>query len=405
MQSRKPDISFLKGVLLALDGVKNSMLITKNGMKSDLEAQLQEEPGHNLRKRYLNNELVFFLKKNSKKGQYTIIKEWLFTHSHIELLVIYRADGLMENEIEKLKRESKIIIMAVNEHAGADWLAGYEKILFELAQEIPLKKKVLKPKTVAIVGNFAVGNYGEQAGNIIELRRLLKAMSLELISIWLGSGKFNELQKIQAAEVIISMPYGRAAARAIAKRTGAKLIETDIPFGINNTIIWLKKIGQGMGIAKRAEKVIAIELRRTIPILEWVVSKYIENNIYSIVTDKYMAIAMLEAFREIGAELSSIFILNSAAEHIGKIKEYKDITILNVPFWQSMGKADFNKANIIVGNDYVKKYLKRKMFIDFGYPASSCRQYLPLPFLGFKGFIEFLNRITNAVSSGLVVGK
>ena len=129
----------------------------------------------------------------------------------------------------------------------ADWLDGYDGTLAALAGVLPLTGKKSRKK-VAVCGYFLDRNEFDHAANLKEMERLLGLCGLELVSVWPSGGNCAGLSRTGEAGLIISLPYGRKAAKVLARRTGANLLVTGLPMGIAGTSEWLAAVRKAAGL-------------------------------------------------------------------------------------------------------------------------------------------------------------
>ncbi|MDD2804914.1 MAG: nitrogenase component 1 [Elusimicrobiales bacterium] len=130
----------------------------------------------------------------------------------------------------------------------ADWLDGYDGTLAALAGVLPLTGKKSRKK-VAVCGYFPDRNEFDHAANLKEMKRLLGLAGLELVSVWPSGGDCAGLSRAGEAGLVVSLPYGRKAARVLARRTGAKLLETGLPMGLAGTSAWLAAVRKAAGLS------------------------------------------------------------------------------------------------------------------------------------------------------------
>jgi len=129
----------------------------------------------------------------------------------------------------------------------ADWLDGYDGTLAALAGVLPLTGKKSRKK-VAVCGYFPDRNEFDHAANLNEMKRLLGLAGLEMVSVWPSGGDCAGLSRAGEAGLVVSLPYGRKAARVLARRTGAKLLETGLPMGLAGTSAWLAAVRKAAGL-------------------------------------------------------------------------------------------------------------------------------------------------------------
>lgn len=183
-----------------------------------------------------------------------------------------------------------------------DYLSGYAEVLTTLARRIPLAGE-RRSGSVALLGLFYDRNEGEGPGNVAELERMLAALGLEPISTWLSGRPFAHLCAAAQAEWIVALPHGVEAARVLAKRSGAKLLEIPQPFGLPATLAGLRALGRALGREAVAERFIADELRRVLPGFEWLIPSVLLGRKLVFAGDPTLFPGLLSGVRELGMDV------------------------------------------------------------------------------------------------------
>ena len=113
------------------------------------------------------------------------------------------------------------------ESSGNDWVDGYQEALTALAAAI--EAVPLEPNSIAVVGMLLDRREADRRADYDELAGYLAALGLDFCGFFPAFDVVDssQLKDIAPASTIISLPYGRKAAHAISKKTGAKLIELD----------------------------------------------------------------------------------------------------------------------------------------------------------------------------------
>ena len=308
--------------------------------------------------------------------------------------------------IHKARERAKVPVIEIpSKSLQEDWLGGYEETLLAIAKNIPLRKVAKKDSDVAIVGYLFDRNEGDHAGNIRELKRALDALSLNLVSVWLSGCPFNELRNIEKARTIISLPYARKTARQIAKRINSGIIELDIPFGISNTKNWINAIAGKFNKKKEAQDFIESELEEVIPINNLIVPEYILGKRFALYADPYLTSSLASALTDVGGKVDHavIFGTNSVPADAACLKAAVSKVIYQ-PAYMDAFDLDNSKTDIFIGNSISASLLRikknKKPFIELGFPSFEYHCLAVSPYWGFKGYVNFLNRIVNKKEEG-----
>lgn len=277
----------------------------------------------------------------------------------------------------------------------ADWLEGYAQTLSAAASCLVKSKSKLKKDTVALVGYFMDRNEADNISNIKELEHLLSLCGLDLVCVFPSAKNFDDLKNVLSAETVISFPYGRKAAKSISSLTGAKLIETDIPIGINKTTEWIKSI---CDITKKKlpeqiiieEKCAKNEIRKTQSILMHKPALF--------AGDPFLFEAIYDFSKELGMRLNSAFL-----DCFPRKLKYLHENIFFSPTTEQVkkhisGLSDFDTPFVLIGNSFAKSenFAENTPFVEIGFPSYSHHCFIDEPFIGYKGAINLACRLLNS---------
>ena len=296
----------------------------------------------------------------------------------------------------------KPIVHVKGKSLSGDWLDGYEEMLVSLARQLDIEGGEPDPNKVAIVGNLFDRNEGDCTANVRDLRLLLEGLGLEVVSIWLEGKTLEDLHAVKDAGVVISMPYGRRAARWVARRVGAKLIETELPFGLLASERWLRQIADELGRQEQAEAVIDEELSRIIPALEWVLPYFLQNRRWGFVGDPYMARGIKEIGELVGAKISFAAITNQPNHTRGLADDLgEEIELLIYPRQKEMSewlgrRMRESGVNLLIGHSDTSVQGSAAT-LELGFPSNYRHCLYDRPFLGFKGFLALMDSVVNTM--------
>ncbi|MCX5797307.1 MAG: hypothetical protein NTY77_17585 [Elusimicrobia bacterium] len=286
-----------------------------------------------------------------------------------------------------------------------DWLDGYGQVLNALARGLDLggKRRVKAQKgplkKAALVGYFMDRNEADHFGNLAELRRMLAALGLETVSVWLGGEPAAALRRVAEADLIVSLPYGRAAARSLARATGAALVETELPFGLPKTERFLRDVGKAAGRLKEAEAFIAAELARVIPRLQWIIPQYFLNRRTAFMGDPYL----FEGFRDIAEDLGMTVagaIVRGRAQHLPD--QAGPVPVLCEPRSSSPAVRKLTQEPLDL---FVTCWCEQDFhglrfpILEFGFPSYRSHALFERPFLGFNGMLGFVERLADRLAA------
>ncbi|MBI5210047.1 MAG: hypothetical protein HY927_08750 [Elusimicrobia bacterium] len=284
---------------------------------------------------------------------------------------------------------------------SGDWLDGYGASLLALAKRLKLPAGGRRRGTAAVVGYLMDRNEGEHAGNVAELRRLLAGLSVDLVSVWLDGGDTARLARASRADLVISLPHGRAAARELASRTGARLVETGLPFGLGATGRWLTRVAEAAGRRREARRFIDAELSSVVPKVRWLLPYLFLGRSTVFIGDPFYLSAFVELARELGLDLKAC-VASSLGKHL------RGEALAGVPV---AAGVDINDPGLLallrsppdlvvsVSHEIVGLLDRHKTaYVEFGYPSYFRHTLSETPFLGYKGFLAFVDRLAGALS-------
>ncbi len=292
-------------------------------------------------------------------------------------LIVRRAQG----------RSGKPLIEIPSRGLSETWLGGYESVLVRLAEELPLDPDEKQKDTVALVGYFMDRHEGDHLGNLKLFEQVFARLGFELVSVWLGGGGTRKLQEIERAERVISLPYGRKAARVLAERTGAELLELDLPFGVAGSSEWLRRMGEFLG--REVEGWIEGELKAVLPTIELVCPQFLLDREITILADVHLGRALRSALEEFGAQVVNTVLFGSSDESL-----------------EECSRLELEPGHLCIGNTYSAMIIDAPVrFFQFGFPASGNHYLLSEPTFFYRGFVAFLGRLINAINSRTVLER
>jgi nitrogenase molybdenum-iron protein alpha/beta subunit len=279
-----------------------------------------------------------------------------------------------------------------------DWHGGFADALLALADALPLSGPP-RPEAVALVGYLADRGEQDHAANVRELTRLLGAIGLDAVSVWLSGAPTTALAAAGEAATVVSLPHGRAAARRLAERTGARLVETALPLGLPATEAWLRAVAATSGREARAEAVLAAELDRVVPRVEWLAAHTFPGRRLVAVADPHHLPGLAALWEELGGEVAAL--RSTAAGPAGAPAH---------PALPAGGgvvdAAELDEALAALAADGVDLALGTAFqlgafhghglpFLEFGVPCHTEHALHSRPYLGFEGWLCLVEQLAN----------
>ncbi len=271
-------LPFLNGVYIAVDAIAGAYLIVDGPYCATNKAEMQY--CHNLRSRLLpqlgHNKIAHTGEPDAREEVQSLSTdrtahvESVFTKvcgqgdAEIVLATSFDFHDLLGFPLREIaqrhgKTAAGLVCHIPSKSLGGTWLDGYAGACAALARELRLRPGKGSPDAVAVVGYLQDRDEPDNAGNLRELRRLLGALGLKVVSVWLSGGGRRELEAAEGAGLVLSLPYAREAAASVAQRIKAKLCVVDLPLGLGATERFLKTVGAASGRTGKAKSFAAAE--------------------------------------------------------------------------------------------------------------------------------------------------
>lgn len=322
--------------------------------------------------------------------------------------------ALVGTDYERILRESLTdsgkphFLLPRRSAVSGDWLDGYAAVLEAMASGMDLDGAEPEPDAVALIGYLMDRNEGDHRGNLKEFERIFRALGLKPVTIWLSGRPYEDLRAVRRAGAIVSLPHGRKAARILSRRLGARLIEAELPFGLEATRRFVERLGREFGREAEARGFIARELDEVAPLLEWTVPHAFMGRRFAFAGDPHYALGFAEQIEDLGGRVAGTLVVGGAhhlPEPQRRSMESRAGTVFE-PIPSEVAKAwgDLSQdgADLVVGCAFAFDQLARgRKWMEFGYPSEDTHFLRDEPFLGFQGALAFLSRAANEVTKGL----
>lgn len=183
------------------------------------------------------------------------------------------------------------------EHGG--WWCGYADALDAVARSLDLPAVAARPGAAAVVGVPLDRLEPDRLADRDEVVRLLaRGAGLHVVSVWPSGEGPAALRRAAEAGLIVSLPYGREAARTLARRTGAAVVEVGLPVGLAGTARVVREAARAAG--RDPEPFLEGEMRRYAPRLEWVIPHALLHRRVRVEVDSHLTEAIVAFLAEVG---------------------------------------------------------------------------------------------------------
>jgi len=305
-----------------------------------------------------------------------------------------------------------------------DCLHAYAEVMEALAAGLPIEKRSGAGHKIAIVGLLWDRNEGDLRGNLSELQRIAAALGLELVATWFSGHPTTDLLRVQEADLVVSLPHGRRAARELSRRLGIPSIAAELPFGVSSTIRFVLSIGAATGRFEAALAFVERELAEVLPRLKWVVPFALLHRRLGYVGDPHLFRGMQEIAALLGCTLPFAAFTNVPAHERASrevtaglpdgIPIPEDVcalamlepakapdTRLVYPHARELndtlqGLARARALDLLVTNSF--GFLTDGIAtVELGFPSYHTHALTDRPFLGMRGFLGLAERMVNAL--------
>jgi nitrogenase molybdenum-iron protein alpha/beta subunit len=327
----------------------------------------------------------------------------LFTTSMPMAMVTGVEYGLLMRQCQEQGKTWKPTAEIPCQSLSGDWLDGYADFMTAMAGALDLSQDKRQKNTIAIVGNMMDRVEADGHANVRELTRMAEAIGLSVSSVWLSGQKTAPMNRVQEASLIVSHPYGRDAAQRVSERTGADLIELDLPFGLRGSETWIRALAEATGKTKEAETFIDQTLSQIIPRLEWAVQGRLVGKKMVVAADPHLTYGWTELLKEVGANVTMAINYGREGHREEMAQVNGGTTLLHEPplsrLRTELRTLFHNSAppDLLISNSqaFQAADLDWPKFLEFGYPSYHTYALHEAPFLGFEGATWALEQVVN----------
>ncbi len=323
-----------------------------------------------------------------------------------ELSRVTLAGEDLRGTCEALRDVLPVPVVAATGHSlvrdATDALAG---ILAGLARAIPdgAFDGGLVPDRVALVGYDFDRGEGDHVGDVAYLNGMLGALGLEPAPAWLSGAPFERLQEAARASLLLALPAGREAARVLAARSGARVLDVDLPLGLRATAGWLRAVAEACGRTSAAEACVEAELARVVPRLDWVTERLAGRRIALCLAPAWLRGVESMLTRDLGMDVAfglararlppdgdaadaarvydpSVDVLR---DRIRRAREDGGLDVLVASSWEAIAAGEL---------------LHDVAVVEHGYPSFERHFLRPTPHVGFEGVLVWAERLAGVAA-------
>ena len=339
----------------------------------------------------IDNRNSSFVKTLSNMASKDFTKVIFVTSMPMSQLIWVDYDWLINNV--KTDYPNKDIFNIPSKSMTDCWLDWYSDLLFSLAKNIDITWAKPDKNKVAIVWNMFDRNEGDCRWNVQELKNIFEWLWLEVVSIWLEWENYENILKVKEAWTIISLPYGRKAAKKISKRLDIWLLELEIPFWIDNTIKFIKEVWTYFKVwNEKIQSFIRSEFdKHDIWIIKHIVR---ENFIWKKISyywDPYLLNGIIDISNMIWFDIIEVYI-HWKEKHLRGFEDKKNRLIYDIYSEDINNDIDFF---ISIRNSSIS--FDENKILEFSFPSYYYHVFDNIPYYWIRWTLNFINRVYNKI--------
>jgi len=293
------------------------------------------------------------------------------------------------------------VIEVPSRSLSGDWLGGYADTLEAIAARIDLPDPTKVARHVGVVGHLMDRNEADQVANVAEIERLVAGAGGECVSVWLSGRPTSHLREIASASTLIALPHGRKAAAALARRTGAQVVEVDLPVGLMGSRALVNAVARACGTTDRAEAFWRAELRSAAPLFRSAVQRFLSGMPVAFAGDPAWFVPLAATLEEVGARL--VFAAAPARRPMWLADTFRTPGGRDVspswggPCWRlGRGVEDaFDGAHhgVLIADSALGASAQVANWLPLGFPCYERHAIADVPFLGVRGWCWLMEQL------------
>lgn len=321
------------------------------------------------------------------------------------LLTSENVEGLIESNIEK-----DFPLIFVETGFKGDSYYGINEAMYKTIDRLATNKQVKKYKKINIIPE--VGLSPSWRGDAEEIKRIVEALGYE-VNILFSRSSIGDFRNCSDASytILINENIGFKAAKLLQSRFNIPVFKSSIfPIGLDNTDRWLKQLQEFLDIPinntlKEKEEELFFTITRPALREESYITKVnlIRKNNAVIMDYSNKSTKWAEALiSELGFNKVFIFNIDSCSSNTDFIDENILYKIEFIEDFKSLiEQINSDDTLIVLSSDYINEIeginTKDKVVTTIS-PTVRKVTFISRPYLGYKGFINFLEDLINKIT-------
>ena len=262
-----------------------------------------------------------------------------------------------------------------------------------------------------VMGYFWERNEGDQEANVAELEAMLRALGLAPTPTWLSHAPFARLAEAATSSLLVALPGARDAAHELAARSGARVVEVDLPVGLAGTTEWLETVAGAAGAQQKVRPFVEASLAVVVPRVDWGASRHLAGRRAALAASPDWLRPVARMMREdLGMELAVELRRGRFAEGEGEnARQAVDPGRRHDPSVRTVNahigaEVAGRGLDVVVASSWERSALAGDAasvpFVEFGYPSFVSHELARAPRLGFPGVLTWAQRLAEAIAGG-----
>ncbi len=264
------------------------------------------------------------------------------------------------------------------------------------------------PGAAAVIGYLYERNEADQRANIAALEGMLRDLGLDPCPTWLSHAPVPGLARAARASVLAALPSGREAARRIGARSGATVVDVELPVGVAGTEAFLRRVAEAAGAPGRPEAVVDPVLREAGTFLERAVLRRLAGRRVALAALPEWLPGLARTMEEdLGMEVAVRLRRGRSADPSDPDSPASqdpdrdhDPSVLTWNRHLSRALSD-GGLDVVVGSSWERNALQGDAlevpFVEFGYPCFAWHDLTGRPSLGVRGVLTWVERLAGVV--------
>jgi nitrogenase molybdenum-iron protein beta chain len=294
-----------------------------------------------------------------------------------------------------------------------DHISGYNMVLNALVETVMKEPEKKLENTVNIFGIQEDAPNGR--ADFLEISHLLHALGIEVHVPFLCENTTQQIREAPQASlnVVLADNLGLPAARLMEKKFDVPYVTLDYPIGLTNTTNLLKEVAAFFKVQEETvDKLIQEETQQEYRVLA--AGNFFLEDIpgvrAAIISDSMMALAFTRFLKEdLDIEPALVCMITRGDDSISRLEALEnelgfDTMLLAKPNYIHIRKAlEELKPNLVLGGCLEKFTMEQVGLLEQGstfisiptFPSAWGVHVFPRPFVGYKGFVNFLETLFN----------